>query len=184
MFISPWYRIVPMRFRLASSGALTIAIAAMTLAPASVVGQKSGAATSRKTVTAKTWTPPRTPEGQPDLQGVWLSNSATPLERPKALEGKSFLTDEEVRQLARPARAARSKVRRRAADALDLAEAAVDQNPPGLIQKLSRQVPPGGMLCSSLYCPLCARLIASVMPAIGSTQMKSRSLGAQITTDR
>ena len=24
------------------------------------------------------WTPPRTPAGQPDLQGVWLSNSATP----------------------------------------------------------------------------------------------------------
>jgi hypothetical protein len=46
-----------------------------------------------------TWTAPRTPDGQPDLQGVWLSKSATPLERPKALEGRTFLTDEEVAEL-------------------------------------------------------------------------------------
>src|SRR5579871_3277461 len=43
--------------------------------------------------------PPRTRWGDPDLQGVWLNNSATPLERPKALEGKPFLTDEEVAEL-------------------------------------------------------------------------------------
>jgi hypothetical protein len=45
------------------------------------------------------WSPPRTPDGQPDLQGIWLSKSATPLERPKALEGRSRLTDEEVAEL-------------------------------------------------------------------------------------
>src|SRR5947207_1170507 len=89
-----------MRVRfLASSGALTIAIAGMTLMPASVAGQTSAAAKPEKTVTAKTWAPPLTPDGQPDLQGVWLSNSATPLERPKALEGKQFLTDDEVTEL-------------------------------------------------------------------------------------
>ena len=41
----------------------------------------------------------RTPDSQPDLQGVWLSNRATPLERPKALEGRPSLTNEEVAEL-------------------------------------------------------------------------------------
>ena len=48
-----------------------------------------------KTATG-TWTAPRTVDGQPDLQGVWSNNSATPLERPKELAGRAFLTDEEV----------------------------------------------------------------------------------------
>jgi hypothetical protein len=42
--------------------------------------------------------------GQPrDLQGVWVNNSATPLERPKALEGRQFLTDAEVAELKKRA---------------------------------------------------------------------------------
>jgi len=42
-------------------------------------------------------------DGHPDLQGVWLNNSATPLERPKALEGRATLTDGEVAELRRRA---------------------------------------------------------------------------------
>src|SRR5271170_2606995 len=47
---------------------------------------------------------PRTPDGHPDLQGTWLNNSATPLERPKELEGRQSLTDEEVAELNRRAK--------------------------------------------------------------------------------
>jgi hypothetical protein len=39
---------------------------------------------------------PRTPEGRPDLQGVWNFATVTPLERPAAFAGKQILTDEEI----------------------------------------------------------------------------------------
>ncbi len=45
------------------------------------------------------WSPPRTPAGRVDLQGVWANNAATPLERPDSLAGKAAFTDEEVAQL-------------------------------------------------------------------------------------
>jgi hypothetical protein len=44
----------------------------------------------------KTWTPPKTPDGQPDLQGTWTNATITPLERPADLAGKEFLTAQEA----------------------------------------------------------------------------------------
>jgi hypothetical protein len=62
-----------------------------------VTGQASSPA---KSATAeKTYTPPRTPWGQPDLQGTWSNNGATPLERPKGLAGRQSLTNAEVAAL-------------------------------------------------------------------------------------
>ena len=57
----------------------------------SVMAQTSGQA----------YTAPRTPWGDPDLQGQWNSQTATPLERPLAgaLAGKETLTDEEAEEV-------------------------------------------------------------------------------------
>jgi len=45
------------------------------------------------------WTLPRTPDGKPDLQGFWTTQTYTPLQRPSHFEGRAFLTDEEMAQL-------------------------------------------------------------------------------------
>ena len=44
----------------------------------------------------KTWTPSRTPWGDPDLQGTWSSEAelSVPFERPAAFGNRLFLTDE------------------------------------------------------------------------------------------
>ena len=42
------------------------------------------------------WTPPRTPEGVPDLQGVFTFRTITPMQRPPQLEGKVTLSAEEA----------------------------------------------------------------------------------------
>jgi len=49
------------------------------------------------------WTAPRTPDGHPDLQGIWASDSATPLERPEELAGRETLSEEEVATLVQRA---------------------------------------------------------------------------------
>jgi len=46
------------------------------------------------------WSAPRTADGQPDLQGIWASDSATPLQRPDELADRATLSDEEVATLA------------------------------------------------------------------------------------
>jgi hypothetical protein len=53
-----------------------------------------------KAGSSKTWTAPRTPDGHPDLQGIWSNATVTPLERPADLAGKAVLTDEEAAEFA------------------------------------------------------------------------------------
>jgi hypothetical protein len=76
---------------LASTGAVAVVIALGLLAPVSVAGQARST-----TAPANTWTLPHTPDGKPDLQGVWDYRTIAPLERPKELGTKAFFTDEEA----------------------------------------------------------------------------------------
>ena len=39
---------------------------------------------------------PRTADGQPDLQGLWTNDTITPMERPASLQGRAFLTEDEI----------------------------------------------------------------------------------------
>src|SRR5438105_3454246 len=55
---------------------------------------------------AKPGGPPKTPWGDPDLQGTWDNTTQTPFERPAKYAGRAELTDQEVADLKRAAEAA------------------------------------------------------------------------------
>ena len=63
------------------------------------------AASQARTTTAEDAVVPRTPDGRPDLQGVWTSGTLTDLERPEKYAGQAFLTEEDVAALEREAAA-------------------------------------------------------------------------------
>src|SRR5262247_2797386 len=48
--------------------------------------------------TKATWTPPKTPWGDPDLQGQWPAVANIPMQRPASFGTRAFLTDEELTQ--------------------------------------------------------------------------------------
>ena len=75
------------------NGSVVLALTIMALLAG---GHSAGAQTD---TTTGSWTVPRTAAGDPDLQGVWANNSATPLERPAAFENTPELTGEELAEL-------------------------------------------------------------------------------------
>ena len=52
---------------------------------------------SQRQATGATWKAPRTPDGQPDLQGIWTNANLTPLQRPAELGDKQFFTEQEAK---------------------------------------------------------------------------------------
>jgi hypothetical protein len=49
---------------------------------------------------ADAWKAPRTPDGHPDLQGIWTMHTFTPLVRPARYASQEFLTEQEMAELA------------------------------------------------------------------------------------
>jgi hypothetical protein len=92
---------------LAPTGVVAIFVAAVWLAPSLVTAQAPATPATPRPSASK-WTPPRTPEGQPDLQGFWTNTTYVPLERPKNVT-KEFYTAEEVAEIRKRAAAAESE---------------------------------------------------------------------------
>ena len=61
-------------------------------------------------------TVPRTPDGRPDLQGIWDYRTMTPLERPADLEDRAVFTNEEAAEFLREALNNRNADRRDGAE--------------------------------------------------------------------
>ena len=74
-------------------------LAAMSTVIAVVSLVSAPAASQAQTAIADTWTPPRTPWGEPDVQGIWDYRTVTPLQRPPRLAGREFFTEQEAAEL-------------------------------------------------------------------------------------
>src|SRR3974390_993178 len=57
----------------------------------------AGPAAAQQPAANKNWTPPKTPWGEPDLQGIWPLNHliATPFQRPERFGNRRLMTDDE-----------------------------------------------------------------------------------------
>jgi hypothetical protein len=96
------------RRSLVSIGLFALGVAV--ILPANLTGQAPAAsaarpATAKAAAAAKPYTPPKTPDGQPDLQGFWTNSTYVPLERPQGVT-KEFYTPDEA-EVAIKAAAAR-----------------------------------------------------------------------------
>jgi hypothetical protein len=73
---------------------LAVVAAIVAAAGAVLVGQSK-----YSTTPPAGWQVPRTPDGKPDLQGVWGNNNVTPMVRPRQWKDKTELSDAEVEEL-------------------------------------------------------------------------------------
>jgi hypothetical protein len=95
---------------------LGLTIVGCLVTPGSLSAQAKPSAT-------KSWAPPKTPDGQPDLQGYWTNATLTPLERPALLAGKASLTPEEAAAYVKQVRDQGNRDRRGGSADTDVGEA-------------------------------------------------------------
>src|SRR5262245_28056171 len=79
-------------------GALFIAV--VLVAPSFVTAQAQKAPV--KSTQTRTWTAPRTPDGQPSLEGYWTNTTYTPLQRPNNVT-KEYFTEAELQEFVKKA---------------------------------------------------------------------------------
>ena len=68
----------------------------VTLALALQVPAAGQAAQKTPPANKKAWVQPKTPDGKPDLQGVWTNSTLTPVERPAEFQGKPTISEAEA----------------------------------------------------------------------------------------
>ena len=93
-------------------GYVSLTVACVSLAVATAIAQ----APAPRSV-------PRTPWGDPDLQGLWTNATVTPFERPANLSGKAVLTQEEAAEFERQTNQARDADNRGGGTEADLGRA-------------------------------------------------------------
>ena len=81
---------------------VSVLIGIVVLAAIPIAGQQSSRAAVTNGAAAKAYKAPRTPDGQPDLQGYWTNSTYTPLERPDGVT-KELYTPEEFDKIAKAA---------------------------------------------------------------------------------
>ena len=99
---------------------MRLVVAGLTALCVWLTGTVIAAQTRPSTATKKTWTTPRTPWGDPDLEGMWPSTDmvGVPFERPAELAGRTEVSDKEFAEREAQAR------RRAAADSEEVVSTA------------------------------------------------------------
>jgi hypothetical protein len=85
--------------RFSSVARIVIVAALSALVPIGAARAQTAGPPAAKPAAARTFVPPKTPWGEPDLQGLYSNKTITPLERPAQFAGQSELTVEEIAAL-------------------------------------------------------------------------------------
>ena len=101
---------------------LTATALAVLLTPAHASAQTGVAAVEKMaaSLAPKNWAAPRTPDGHPDLQGIYNTGILTPMERPAPYAGKAFFAKDEATAFEKQLIGSRNADRRGGAAQADL----------------------------------------------------------------
>src|SRR5256885_2285556 len=87
-----------MRSSILASITVLAVIALFALAAQPALAQAKAAPAAKRAPAAQSWTHPKTPWGDPDIQGTWTSDDCigTPLQRPANLGDRLYYTEQEL----------------------------------------------------------------------------------------